>query len=399
MKLLVQKNAFLKNWNMAERSASSAGASSILSTVRIKANHENVELFATDIKTSLVCKTQGITVQEPGEVVLPIKMVGDIFKKIESDEFSLVVKEGKATVMAGKSRYKFTVYPVEEFPRFPSSEGARKFCTIKAQDFSSALVEGTLAASVTEEFPQYLSSAYFQMDAECMRVVTTDTRRLALCKVAVTEGLAGESIILPMKGLREFEKVLATLLPDSDVHFLHDDSQAYFVCEGVEFSIRKVESRFPPYEKIIPQGQTTWMIIDRQQLLAALERIDIVVRDFNRLVLFQLSPGGECTLRGRAPEMGNAVEELSAEIDGEPVKVAVNSRFFLDGLRVLKDPSVRICFNGTEGHVLIKKKDTEDYLCLVAPIAMSEEELRSSEEYDAIAESEETFGGSEEVAP
>ncbi|NLV82408.1 MAG: DNA polymerase III subunit beta, partial [Synergistaceae bacterium] len=104
MKLIVNKKQFLQNWSLAERSSSSSSTMSILSSVLVKATFEEVTLQATDIRTSIICKASGITVEEPGEAVFPIKMVGDLFKKAPGEEFYISVDDGKVKLTAGRSK-------------------------------------------------------------------------------------------------------------------------------------------------------------------------------------------------------------------------------------------------------------------------------------------------------
>ncbi len=374
MKLIVNKKQFLQNWSLAERSSSSSSTMSILSSVLVKATFEEVTLQATDIRTSIICKASGITVEEPGEAVFPIKMVGDLFKKAPGEEFYISVDDGKVKLTAGRSKYKFSTYPVREFPTLPTSSEAKTFCSISAGDFLKVLEEGTLAASTGEEFPLYLSSANFQITNGFLNIVSTDTRRLALSCIAVEEQEEAATSLLPMKGVKEVQRIMAALNPETKVKILYDEAQFYFVAENIEFSVRRVESRFAPYEKILPKGQTTVVKMDRGELISALERVDVIVRDYNRMVVLEIKEGETLIMRGKAPDFGLAMEEVTSEITGDFLKIAVNSKFFMEALKVLREPEVVLAFNGTSGHMTVKKVGEESFLCLIAPINLSKEE-------------------------
>ena len=125
MKLRIEKNSFIKSWQMAERNTSTTSTLSVLSGIRCLADGNSIILQATDLKTSVTCRAAGVTVEEPGEVVFPIKVVGELFKKVPADSFIVDVQAGKANLSAGKSHYRFTTYPVEEFPKLPVSSAAR----------------------------------------------------------------------------------------------------------------------------------------------------------------------------------------------------------------------------------------------------------------------------------
>ena len=377
MKLAVNKKQFLGSWSLAERSTSAGGTVSILSSILIKASAESVILQATDIKTSVICRAAGVTVLEPGEAVFPIKMVSDLFKKAPGEEFTLDVDGGKVVLKAGRSKYNFSTYPVSEFPALPSSDEADVFCSIPAGELAKVLDEGTLAASAGEEFPLYLSSANLQIISSRLNIVSTDTRRLALSAAPVLDGKEGESALLPMKGIKELQRILGSLTPETEVKVLFDGAQFYFKTETLEFTVRRVESKFPPYEKILPKHSTLEVLTDRGELISALERVDVIVRDFNRMVVLDMAPESPFVLRGKAPDFGQAKEEIEAETTGDKLRIAVNSKFFLEALKVLRDPQVKLSFNGQSGHMSVRRGDGDDFLCLIAPINLSEEELKA----------------------
>lgn len=377
MKLAVNKKQFLGSWSLAERSTSAGGTVSILSSILIKASAESVILQATDIKTSVICRAAGITVLEPGEAVFPIKMVSDLFKKAPGEEFTLDVDGGKVVLKAGRSKYNFSTYPVSEFPALPSSDEADVFCSIPAGELAKVLDEGTLAASAGEEFPLYLSSANLQIISSRLNIVSTDTRRLALSAAPVLDGKEGESALLPMKGIKELQRILGSLTPETEVKVLFDGAQFYFKTDTLEFTVRRVESKFPPYEKILPKHSTLDVLTDRGELISALERVDVIVRDFNRMVVLDMAPESPFVLRGKAPDFGQAKEEIEAETTGDKLRIAVNSKFFLEALKVLRDPQVKLSFNGQSGHMSVRRGDGDDFLCLIAPINLSEEELKA----------------------
>ena len=388
MKMIIDKAAFVKSWSLAERSAGT-GTMNIFSTIRVKADEGGVEMQATDIKTSIVCRAQGVTVVEPGEAVIPIKGVSDLFKKAGSPEFTLQVDAGKAVMLSGKSRYRFATYPVADFPKLPSSEGGKLFCTVEAEKLSSAIDRGGLCASASDEYPQYLSSAYFEIKDGLLAVVSTDKRRLALAKCEIIDTASGdgeiEPLLLPMKGLKELQRILGMIDGKSVVRVSYDDSQGYFMTEGLEFAVRRVESKFPPYANILPKSHLTEVDIDSSQLISAVERVDIVVRDYNRVVVMKFIPD-ECTLSGRAPEFGEAVENLSCEVSGDSLTIGVNTRFFHDAIKALNDAVTRLCFNGPDGHILIRAKDSDSFLCMVAPVDIGRETTEETMDEAAVAD-------------
>ncbi len=383
LKLTVEKSTFLKSWQMAERSTGNRSTVSILSGIKCSAQDDRTVLQATDLKTGLTCRAEGVTVDLPGEAVFPIKVVGELFKKAPGKTFTIEIQNGTAQILSERSRYTFTTYAVEEFPRLPSSSEANLFCDISAGELNRLLDEGTFAGSPNEEFPQYLSAAFFQIDQNRMCTVSTDGRRLSLSRVDLDETASGKSgVLLPLAGLREFTRILGNLEADAPVRLLTDDSQAYFQTEGMEFSVRQVESNFPPYEKILTKGRTTWITVGRTELIEVLERTEIVVRDFSKMVMLNLEPGGNLYVSGKAPNIGEANETVIADIDGESLKIAFNVRYLLDGLKALHAEVVEMGFNGPHGQMTMTRPGEETFVYVLMPITLPETEEPS----EAVAE-------------
>jgi DNA polymerase-3 subunit beta len=369
MKLKINKRDFMKSWSMAEHCAATVSSANIFSTVLIRADFDGAEMRSTDIKTAITCKAGGITVIEPGAVALPIKGVSDLFGKIGSDEFSLDINEGRAAVVAGKNRYRFSTYPASDFPKLPTSAGAEFFFLSRISDIRESVECGMMCASVKDEMPQYLSSVFFDMQQTGLSIVSTNGNRLALSKTDVDSVGEITPLLLPASGVRGLLRVFSSFNEDVDVRVLLDETQAYFVAGDIEYAVRRTDSKFPPYTRILPQSYCTSAKIARSELLAALERVDVVVRDSNRTVVMTLDADG-CVLFGEAPEFGEAVERLPCQFTGEPLRAGFQTKFFMEGVKSCPDPCVEILFGETNGSMSIRASDSERFVYLMAPVEL-----------------------------
>ena len=386
MRLQINKTEFMKYWQIAERTTSTKSTINSLTGIFLKAgasgSDTSVTLEATDLKTSVKCISQGVLVEEEGQAVLPVRIVGELFKKAPTSVFTVFIKDGKGLIVAGRNKYRFTTYPASEFPKLPVAEGGTFFCDLTAGELLRAVSEGTVASTAGEEFPKYLGTAFFQLKEKEVRIVSTDGRRLSLSKCHPSAVGQQADFLLPISGLRELQRLLSSLAQDCPVHIVHDDALVFFQMGSVEFSIRRVEAAFPNYEKILnPQCNTT-VETERNAFLAALERVDVIVRDYSRMVLFRLSPKGDFVLTGKAPEVGAVEEILDAAIDGEPLNVAFNVGFLMDGVKALYGERVFMSFNGPEGQMTMLRPEEKDFLYMVMPIKLTESDLSLDDEGD-----------------
>jgi DNA polymerase-3 subunit beta len=123
--------------------------------------------------------------------------------------------------------------------------------------------------------------------------------------------------------------------------------------------------------------------VNRADLLSALERVDIVVRDFNRIALLNLQTDGDCILSGRAPEFGEAVEIIESKVEGEPIRSGFNSRFFGDAVKALNSEFAELSFDGPISHMVVRNSGSDAFVYIFAPVDMGKEEsepVEASEE-------------------
>ena len=76
MKLEINQSAFLKYWTLAEKiTGPKTGSIPTLASVLVEADEKGVTLSATNLKTTIRVSAEGVTVIEPGRVILPAKLV------------------------------------------------------------------------------------------------------------------------------------------------------------------------------------------------------------------------------------------------------------------------------------------------------------------------------------
>ena len=282
------------------------------------------------------------------------------------------MNDEKGKITAGRSHYSFTTYMTGDFPDLPSPRAAEEFTRVPAGELMRVLAEGSIAGAPNDDFPKYVSGGLLQIADGELRVVATDGRRLSLSKTAVVKNgdETPREMLLPLKSLDEYKSILASFSPDQEVEVLQDGAVTYFNVPGVQYSVRCIDSKFPNYERILSNTSTTELKADRQGMLQALDRINIVVSDSSRMVLLTLSPGSVPGLTGRAPEVGEANESVDGEVSGEPLKVAFNVGYLIAGVKAFHGSEVRLAFNGSEGQMMISRPEGDDFIYMLMPIKL-----------------------------
>ena len=73
----------------------------------------------------------------------------------------------------------------------------------------------------------------------------------------------------------------------------------------------------------------------------------------------------------QSSELGQHQSFISSKIEGEPVEIAFNHRFLLDGLLNIKSSEIAFELNGDSGPGVLRPVGDETYLYVVMPIKAS----------------------------
>jgi DNA polymerase-3 subunit beta len=74
------------------------------------------------------------------------------------------------------------------------------------------------------------------------------------------------------------------------------------------------------------------------------------------------------TLRSNTPEMGEAVEQIPAEYDGEAMDMGFNARYLLEALGAMTTDQLVIELNDPLSPGVIRPREDHDYFYVVMPM-------------------------------
>jgi hypothetical protein len=116
MKFTIQREAFLKPLQQVNGVVERRQTLPVLGNVLINVGKKQVKLTATDLEVELQAQTSA-TVSEPGDITLPARKLLDICRTLPDEaELDISVKNDRAIVKSGKSRFTLSTLPASEFP-------------------------------------------------------------------------------------------------------------------------------------------------------------------------------------------------------------------------------------------------------------------------------------------
>lgn len=342
----------------------------ILSNVLLEGNGDRLRVVAYDMEMGAESWV-GVEVGEAGAITVPARLLGDIVASLP--EATVEMEAGERSVLelkCGASDYTINGLPAEEYPVLPEVEAEVSFEV--SQGVLKEMIQTTIFAASKDETRAILTGVLLTWDGQRVKMVTTDSYRLAL-KTApegeVKNISAGEkwAAIIPARALQELNRMLAPEAEDTPVKVQASSQRIMFEAGPYRLLSRLIEGQFPNYERIIPAESERTITVNREALLGAIKRAAIMARAEASKLVF-MAEGETLTIRAESGDVGKAHEELAARIEGEGMTIAFNAEYLTDALSVMDSEEVVWHLGGPLSTALVKGSEDPDYLYMVAPM-------------------------------
>ncbi|MBW7475626.1 DNA polymerase III subunit beta [Paenibacillus oenotherae] len=375
MKLSIRKDQLNEAIQQVSKASSSRPAIPILGGIKFDVTHQGVTLTASDTDISIqsfIPVENGefviARIEKPGSVVLPAKFFVEIVKKLPSDEIEIEVKENHQTwIRSGSTDIQMVGLDPEEFPVLPTVEETE---TINVPgDLLRSMIRQTVFAASTSEQTPILTGALWSLEDGLLKFVATDRHRLASRSAAVTApaDYRFTNVVISSKTLNELSK----LVPDDStpIDIIVADNQVLFKIGHVLFYSRILDGTYPDTSKIIPQQFKTELVVHTKNLTDAIDRAYLMSREEKtNVVRLVTQEDGTIEISSSSTELGRVTEQLeSKEQNGEQLRIAFNSKYMLDTLKVIDSEYMYIGFNGAMSPIIVKPTDHAHSLHIILP--------------------------------
>ena len=276
-----------------------------------------------------------------------------------------------ARVACDRSHFRLPAMAVENLPARPTlaEENGR---VELAREEAIALFARPLFAASAEQTRYYLCGVQLHDVDDGLVAVATDGHRLACVTIPGAAGLSADHrVIVPTIAVKLITRLLTDNKTIEIVRLAR--SKTLFAVEGTGFRFvsKLIDGTYPDYRRLIPRPSGSFAIVDRRELVRALDRIAAVVdpqSEAMRLVGLRWSDG-ESALHLCIPGWPDLADDvLDAEV-ASTGKVAVQILHLAEIVAEIEGERIHIDTNGNGGPVLVTDPDDPDVLMLQMPCA------------------------------
>jgi DNA polymerase III subunit beta len=396
MKLVCSQSELSASLQLVSRAVAARPTHPVLANVLLTADAGTGRLSLTGFDLSLGIQTSlAASVESSGAITLPSRLFVEIVSRLSPDSpITLSCEEGQDQVelTSRSGSYQMRGLSAEDFPDLPLLQtGAPIRLNV------DALVRGlraTLFASSGDEAKQLLTGVHLGLEHQGLECAATDGHRLSVLRLEnaalAPNGPAandddlhhdllpeaeGESasasfaVTVPARSLRELERLLSGRQSQEAVSLYCDRGQVVFLWADQVLTSRSLDGTYPNYRQLIPTSFSRSLELDRRGFITALERVAVLADQHNNVVKISSDPAtGQLHISADAQDVGSGSEDLAAVVRGEPIAIAFNVRYVLDGLKAMAADRVELRCNAPTTPAVLVPVDDPSFTYLVMPV-------------------------------
>ncbi|WP_055108922.1 DNA polymerase III subunit beta [Paenibacillus ihumii] len=373
MKLTIQKHALSEAIQHVSKAVNSKVAIPILTGVKLDVTNQGVTLTASDVETTIqaIIPVEPVAIEQSGSVVLPAKFFVEIIKKLPKETVSIEVQEGFNTlIQSGRTKINMVGMDPEEFPAMPADNDELKL-TLSGAEIKELIKEVAFSVSTNEQSP-LLTGVLWELDNGRLKLTATDRHRLASAEVdtGADEESDFRNVVIAAKTLAELSK---NVQDKEDVRISVGSGNVLFKTDQVKFYTRMLNGSYPDTSKIIPTIFKSELTVNVKEFADAVDRAYLLAREEKtNIVRLEVVEDGEIRIESTSSGVGKVIEQLEAEMfAGEPIRIAFNSKYMLDVLKIIDSERLRIGFTGAMSPIIIRPVDGNENLYLILPYRTS----------------------------
>lgn len=356
-------------------------------------------IAATDMESTIV--SFFAETENPGadfDVLIPAHKFLDIVRRIDDEEMEINIhKNNWMEITLPSAAFKFPCLPGKNFPRIPplSMKGGFK---IPVSEIANSL-PSVLNFSSNDLARRNLNGVLFEQFEGKIRLVATDSHRLAYFQREVEGAPDFDKVVVPKKAVGEIVKIVRGLEKEEEdenfAEFLFDKDKVFFRVGQTTVISTPIDSPFPDYARVIPDiSSATPVVIDKNRMLGAVRRVGVFSPKVDlTLASSSLSFSSGQTEEGegsesvpvelgdKSPDAGRPAAERPGqdgdrdggeEADGQErhdlVKVSFNPDFLVDSLNFLDGEKVEFRPGDGGTPAVFTLQDTKDFVCVIMPV-------------------------------
>lgn len=364
MIIICNKQKLQDGISICQKAITGKSTMPILEGIYINATKEGITLIGSDIDVCIETKVDADVLEE-GKVVIDSKIFGEIIRKLPNSDVRIeIIQDDTVQITCEKSVFNVVFMNADEFPSIPKLDIAKELKV--SQSILKNMIKSTSFAIAQDETRPILQGILFEVKEKKLNLVALDGYRMAI-KTEYLDNDFDIEVVIPGKTLNEVSKILEDI--ESIVNITFTNNHILFDLGETKIISRLLEGKYVNYLSLLPQEHKLLINVNRQELQNGIERASLMAKEGNSN-LVKLEMNEESIIITSNSQLGKVREEVTVNMQGDPIQIAFNSRYIIDVLKNMEDDNVQIEMTSSVSPCVIKGKEAESYKYLVLPVRL-----------------------------
>jgi len=269
---------------------------------------------------------------EDGSMVVPARLIVDAVRSLEAGAVTIANHDENVEVSLGRAKFSLRTFSVLDYPNLPPVSGSTT--SIAALNLVQGLNQVVRAAANDDARP-LLTGVLFTHENNTLRLIATDSYRLAVRDVPGVGGIGGpHDLLVPARALQELQRSAASLANDAEIGVTLTDAEICFVVGATTIASRLIDGNYPSVLQLIPASYPNQLRIAKDTLLTSLKRAKLLAKDSTSSVRLSMKEKS-VEIRTQSIDTGDIEDNVDADYQGEELTIAFNPSFLIDGIEAV----------------------------------------------------------------
>jgi DNA polymerase III subunit beta len=318
--------------------------------LRVSAGALRVSGFDYEVSSQVTVDVHG---DADGAALVSGRLLAEITKALPAKPVEVAAVGSSLELVCGSARFTLPTMPVEDYPTLP--EMPETAGTVDAATFATAVAQVAVAAGRDETLP-LMTGVRMEIEGETLALLATDRYRLALREISwrPDDPQANLQALIPARTLADTARTLGAAGGEVTVAIARGGTGEGMI--GFAGGTRRTTSRlldgdYPKVRSLFPDQHTAQVRVTVSALTEVVKRVSLVA-ERSTPVRMNFSEDGLIVEAGGIDD-ARASEAMDATYTGEPIQVAFNPQYLLDGLSALDSPTAVLSFTDPRKPALI----------------------------------------------
>ena len=337
----------------------------ILSHVLIEKNDKQINITGTNLEMQITVKADFLESDEFDPITVSGRKLYEIVRSLDDQNIQISTTKNRLILKTNNSSFKLSTLPANNFPTFDDLKPLETF-TINQAQLLDLLNKTSFSMASNPDVRFILCGLLLEITPNNLTAVATDAHRLAISSTHLEKKQINNiNCIVPRKAVLELIRILQG---DKEAKVSVGSNQIRVDFKDLNFISKLMDGKFPAgYKAVIPTTATIEVLLEKQNIRSALQRVSILANEKFKGVRIDAS-NKTIVLSSENPEQEEAKETIEHQSDAaeqNKVVAGFNAGYLIEAINACSGDEIIMGLNGPKeapGQDATKKTKTEGTL-------------------------------------